>query len=104
MPTVYATAPRGEADEIATALVEARLVACVNRVDCQSVYRWGGEVHDDPETILLAKTSEDQIEPAVDRLESIHPYDVPCIEVFEEADAIDSFATWVADATGPSGD
>ena len=102
MPTVYATVPRSEADELAQSLVEAKLVACVNRFDCQSVYRWDGEVHDDPETILLAKTSEDCVEAAVQRLEEIHPYEVPCIEVFEEADAIEPFMQWINTVTTPT--
>lgn len=104
MPTIYATAPRDEAAEIAKTLVEAKLAACVNQVQCQSVYRWDGEVHDDPETVLIAKTSEKQVDQAVGKLEAIHPYDVPCIEVFDEADSIESCATWIADATGAGGE
>ncbi|AFK19302.1 divalent-cation tolerance protein CutA [Haloferax mediterranei ATCC 33500] len=51
MPTVYITAPPSSADELARTLVEERLAACVNRVSCDSVYRWDGDVHDDEETI-----------------------------------------------------
>ena len=67
MPTVYITAPPGEAPDIAQTLVAERLAACVNRFDCDSVYRWDGEVHAD---------------------------EVPCIERFDESAELDAFATW----------
>jgi periplasmic divalent cation tolerance protein len=98
MPTVYITAPPEAATELSRTLVEERLAACVNRVDCASTYRWDGEVHDDEEVILLAKTTADRYEALADRVESLHPYDVPCIERFEEADVLDAFADWRAES------
>jgi periplasmic divalent cation tolerance protein len=100
VPTVYVTAPPDAAEEIARELVEDRLAACVNRVQCRSTYRWEGEVHDDDEEILLAKTTEEGYAPLVDRVESIHPYEVPCIECFEETDVSPPFARWRRDAVG----
>ena len=94
MPTVYITAPPDAADEIARRLVEERLAACVNRIDCESTYRWDGAIHDDSEQILLAKTTESAYPDLVDRVEAIHPYDVPCIERFEETGMLDAFAAW----------
>ncbi len=98
MPTVYITAPRDDAAEIATTLVEDRLAACVNRVDCASTYRWEEETHEDAEAILLAKTSADRYDDLVDRVEAIHPHDVPCIERFSEEDVLSTFAEWRNDA------
>ena len=80
MPTVYITAPPAAADEIATDLIEQRLAACVNRLPCDSIYRWEGEIHDDAEVILLAKTTPERY----DQVEKLHPYDVPCSERFDE--------------------
>lgn len=94
MPTAYVTAPSKEAPDIAETLVEERLAACVNRVECSSVYRWEGEVHRDDEEILLAKTTDEAYDRLVARVEEIHPYDVPCIERFEEGDMLESFAEW----------
>lgn len=95
MPTVYITAPSDAASEIAKTLVEERLAACVNRVPCQSVYRWDGEIHDDEEVILLAKTTADTYEQLSTRVLEMHPYDVPCIERFDETDMLDAFANWI---------
>ncbi|ADB60399.1 CutA1 divalent ion tolerance protein [Haloterrigena turkmenica DSM 5511] len=94
MPTVYITTPPAEADRIAETLVEDRLAACVNRLSTTSTYRWKGEVHRDDEAVLLAKTTADAYDDLVDCVEELHPYDVPCIERFDEAHVLESFAEW----------
>ncbi|MFB6360909.1 MAG: divalent-cation tolerance protein CutA [Halobacteriales archaeon] len=94
MPTAYITAPRDVADDLARRLVEAELAACVNVLDCDSVYRWDGEVHEDPEAVLLAKTTDAAYDRLVDIVTEAHPYDVPCIERFDETDDLDAFADW----------
>lgn len=98
MPTVYITVPRDVAPDLAESLVEKRLAACVNRLPCQSVYRWEGEIHRDDEEILLAKTTVNAYDALVDYVTEVHPYDVPCIERFDEADDLPAFAEWRADA------
>jgi periplasmic divalent cation tolerance protein len=94
MATAYITAPPEEAPEIAETLVEERLAACVNRFPCASVYRWDGEVHRDDEVVLVAKTTDEAYDRLETRAEELHPYDVPCIERFEESDFLESFAEW----------
>lgn len=100
MPTAYITAPPDSADELATGLVEQRLAACVNRVACDSTYRWQGEIHDDEEVILLAKTTDDRYDDLVSYVTEHHPYDVPCVERFEERDVLDAFADWRTASVG----
>ena len=97
MPTAYVTAPPDAAGDLAELLVEERLAACVNRFPCTSVYRWEGEVHRDEEVVLLAKTTDERWDDLVSRVEEVHPYDVPCVERFEEDDVLDAFGDWVAD-------
>jgi len=94
MPTVYITAPPSAAPDIARRLVEERLAACVNRVDCDSVYCWDGEVHADEEAILLAKTTEERYPTLRERVVELHPYEVPCIERFDETAMLDAFRAW----------
>ncbi len=98
MPTLFVTAPEAAAESLARTLVEERLAACVNTTPCQSVYRWEGDIHEDDERILLVKTTSDSVEDAADRIESLHPYDVPCIERFEEEWTLPAFAQWRDDA------
>jgi len=100
MPTAYITAPPEAAVDLASTLVEERLAACVNRVDCRSTYRWEGEVHEDEEVVLLAKTTEGAYGDLVERVEEAHPYDVPCVERFEETDVLPAFGEWRDDAVG----
>lgn len=94
MPTVYITAPPDAAADIARTLVEERLAACVNRLACDSVYRWEGEIHADDEELLLAKTTHECYPELRERVVDLHPYDVPCIERFDETDVLDSFGSW----------
>lgn len=99
MPTVYITAPPEEAAALAHVLVAERLAACVNRVPVQSVYRWDGEIHDDEEVVLLAKTSDARYDDLKARVLELHPHDVPCIERFDEADVLDAFGEWCIEET-----
>lgn len=94
MPTAYVTVPRKEAAELASTLVEERLAACVNVVDCESVYRWEDAVHDASEAILLAKTSDGAFDTLVERVVELHPHEVPCVERFDEEVMLSAFATW----------
>ena len=95
MPTLYVTAPPEAAESIATTVVEERLAACVNEVPCRSTYRWEGAVHEDDERLLFVKTTDAAVDALVDRIEALHPYDVPCIERFDEDDVLDAYADWL---------
>lgn len=102
MPTVYVTAPRDAAADLARVLVEEGLAACVNQLDCRSTYQWEGDVETADEAVLLAKTTADACPALERRIADLHPYDVPCIERFEEATVGDAFAAWRADAVDPA--
>ncbi len=64
--------------EIARALVDGRLAACVTVTPAsRSFYRWKGEVQEDAEYVLLIKTRK-ELFPELERaLRSLHPYEVP---------------------------
>lgn len=101
MPTAYITTPPDDAADLARILVEERLAACVNRVPCESVYRWDGEVHEDEEVILLAKTTDERYPALEARVLELHPYEVPCIERFEEKTVHPAFERWRDDEVEP---
>lgn len=77
---VLVTAPSEEVGrEIANALLEKKLAACVNiAAPISSLYMWEGRMADDEEVLLVIKTTgavfESKLVPAI---EAIHPYDVP---------------------------
>jgi periplasmic divalent cation tolerance protein len=72
------TARREDAEEIAAALVEERLAACVQIVDpITSVYRWQGVIEEEKEVLLLIKSTEDLVPRIAGLLGRLHPYEVP---------------------------
>lgn len=99
MPTVYITAPADAAPALARTLVEEHLAACVNRVPCESTYRWEDEVVESEEVILLAKTTDERYPDLVERVETEHPHETPCIERFDEEGILPAFADWIDDST-----
>lgn len=69
-----------EAKYIGRSLVEDKLAACVNIVDgMESIYRWKGEIVEDSETILIAKTPYHNVGELTDRVKELHSYDCPCV-------------------------
>jgi periplasmic divalent cation tolerance protein len=99
VPTILVTAPPEAGADLARLLVEERLAACVNRVDCRSTYRWDGAVEEEPETILLAKTDAGNVADLVDLVESEHPHDTPCIERFDEDVLVRAYEQWREEET-----
>ena len=100
---LYATAPdAAAAAALARTLVEERLIACGNVLPAvHSVYRWEGELAEEAEAVLIAKTTADRADAALARLAELHPYDVPAVTRFDAADALPAFAAWVAGETTP---
>ena len=95
---VLITVPNSEcAERIAVELVHKQLAACVNIVPgLTSIYRWEGELHRDPELLLLVKTRRAvlaELQAAV--LES-HPYKLPEIIAVEVTAGLAKYLDWVA--------
>jgi periplasmic divalent cation tolerance protein len=91
------TAPSEEkAAELARALVEERLAACVNIVPrVRSIYRWNGELCDDAEVLCVIKTRKDRVEALRLRLPALHPYEVPELVVLEIAAGHAPYLAWI---------
>jgi periplasmic divalent cation tolerance protein len=84
------------AARIARALVEERLVACVNRIaGVVSTYRWEGALHEDPEVLMIMKTRRGRVAALEKRLGELHPYEVPELVVVEAAAVGEPYARWV---------
>ena len=103
MYIVFSTTPVAQAQLIANQLVQDQLAACVQIIpQIQSVYEWKGEVCNDQESLLLIKTSEHRITECVERLKSLHPYEVPEIVSLnaDESTSLPEYLQWVRDVTG----
>lgn len=102
---VLVTAPTAEvAAGLARALVEARLAACGNVVPgLRSIYRWEGRVHDEPEALLVLKTTRDRFEALRDEVLRLHPYDVPEVLALPVEAGAARYLAWVAGETRGEG-
>lgn len=99
---VYVTAPgEKEAMEIASHCVAQKLVACANLLNpIRSVYWWDGEVQDDPEVLIMMKTTcslFDKVEAAVNEK---HPYEVPEIIAVPISAGNKPYLDWIDETTG----
>ncbi|HIK44036.1 MAG TPA: divalent-cation tolerance protein CutA [Leptolyngbyaceae cyanobacterium M65_K2018_010] len=91
------------AHSLARQLVEAGLAACVSLSPIQSVYRWQGELHTDPEWQLVIKTSLTRLEELTQVITEHHPYDVPEIIALPIAAGFTEYLAWIGDQTQKSG-
>ena len=100
---VLMTAPDADvAARIARTLVEERLAACVNVVDgVRSFYRWQGEVEDDAEVLLVAKTGASRCGELAARVEALHPYELPEIVVLPVHGGSERYLRWVLSESSP---
>ena len=97
---IYMTAgSREEAEAIGRELVTSRLAACVNILDnMNSIYFWEGELQNDRETVLIAKTTASLVPALTEKVKSLHSYDCPCIVSIPILSGNTSFLEWVAGA------
>lgn len=98
---VYITAgSKEEATTVGSALVEERLVACVNVLDgMTSLYWWEGKVNHDGETVLVAKTRQDLVERVIERVKTLHSYDCPCVVSWPITQGNPAYLKWIEDET-----
>ncbi len=98
---IYMTA--GSVDEARTigrALVDEQLAACVNLIDgMRSIYRWNGELQEDAETVLIAKTREDLVDALTDRVRALHSYDCACVVALPMVAGNPDFLDWIGRET-----
>ena len=88
---------KDEAVNIGKELVASRLAACVNILDnMNSIYLWQGEIQDDAEVVIIAKTTEDRIPELTKKVKSIHSYDCPCIVSLPVLGGYQPFLDWIA--------
>jgi periplasmic divalent cation tolerance protein len=85
-----------EAAELAQALVEERLAACVTLIHgVQSIYRWKGVVESTTETMLLIKTGPAQLAALEARIHELHSYETPEFLVLKVDAASQPYLDWL---------
>jgi periplasmic divalent cation tolerance protein len=96
---VYMTAgSTEEARKIGKILLTSKLAACVNIIsNMNSIYVWKGEVQDDEESVLIAKTTESLVPALIEKVKSIHSYDCPCIVSLPVVGGNEAFLNWIVE-------
>lgn len=82
--------------------VEERLAACVNRLSgVHSTYRWQDRVAEEPEVLLVIKTTHERFDALRDRLLELHPYDVPELVALDISGGHVPYLEWIGAETAP---
>jgi periplasmic divalent cation tolerance protein len=90
---------REEAQAIASALLEARLAACVNIAGpIESRYWWKGKIDSAAEYLLLIKTSDAMVERIHMTIRELHSYEVPEFLVLNIDSGDAKYLKWIASA------
>lgn len=93
------TAPSSAvARDVARALLDRKLVACVNILPpMTSLYTWEGELCVDEEVLLIIKTAERAMEELTAVVQDLHPYDVAEIIAVPVVSGSKEYLDWVDD-------
>jgi len=94
---VYTLTPNiDEAKKIAHALVEKRLAACVNIIPgVTSIYEWQGEICEDGEFLVLAKTRQELFEEIKALILENHSYELPAVVMLPIVAGLEGYLEWV---------
>ena len=88
---------RDEAQRLARTLVERKLAACAQISEIESVYRWKGQVQQEPEFRILFKTTDQRYAEVESAIRELHSYEMPAIHAFAFEHVLPAYATWIED-------
>lgn len=96
---IFSTAgDKQEAKDIAWALVERKLAACVNIVPIDSVYRWKGAIEENPEFLLIIKTTSGTFDQALRTITELNTYKLPESLQVEVETGGKEYLAWIDDS------
>ena len=90
------------ARRIAQQLVTENLAACANTIPAlESIYRWQDKIENAQEVLGLFKTTATCYGAFQERLQALHPYDVPEIICLRIEDGLPEYLRWVSAGCSP---
>jgi uncharacterized protein involved in tolerance to divalent cations len=97
---IYVTCEsEGSARQIATALVQEQLAACVNILpNIQSVYRWKGKLETANEYLLIIKSQQEAFAALRERVCKLHPYELPEIIAVPIVAGLEPYLNWITES------
>lgn len=87
------------ARDLASSAINAKLGACAQIIEMNSVFRWEGQVQTEPEWRVEVKTAADRADALADHLKSVHTYDVPEVIVTPIHGGSREYLDWVVEET-----
>ena len=98
MRIIYITTRNaGEAKKISSHLLKKKLVGCVNIFPVESMYWWEGEMQEDTEFVILAKTTDENYDAVEKAVKKMHEYDVPAIYYWKVDRINKDYDKWIRD-------
>jgi periplasmic divalent cation tolerance protein len=89
-----------EAEAIAEALLEEKLVACVNIAGrIRSLFHWQGAIARESESLLLMKTRPECFDQLSHRVRELHSYDVPEVIAMPIMVGNPDYLAWIREST-----
>ncbi len=83
------------AGQITSALLEAKLVACVQEQHIQSSYHWNGKIEKNREILLQMKTKTIHFENIERTIKKLHSYEIPEIIMSPVYNANRDYLSWI---------
>lgn len=98
---IYCTVPnKKEGQEIAKALIEHNLAACVNILDkMESIFSWDGELCEEKEALMMIKTKRELFDKVKFIIQKLHSYTVPEVIAMPIIEADETYLKWIAHET-----
>ena len=94
----------GEAKKISRILVERGLAACVNIIPgVRSIFRWEGNITEEQEFLLLAKTVKQAFDQLTSAVKANHSYHIPEVIALPIQHGSEEYLTWIRDMTKSGG-
>ena len=93
-------ASEAEAVALVRSLLDRRLVACGTVLPGgRSLYRWEGQLADEPEVVVLLKTTTARLTELEGAFSELHPYRVPELLALPAAHGLAKYVGWIAAET-----
>jgi periplasmic divalent cation tolerance protein len=96
---ITTTSSKEEAEQIARALLAARLAACIQVTQMQSYYMWKESVHVDDEQVLLIKCKQVDFAAIQECIKSNHSYEIPEIIQLPITAGLPDYLQWISNVT-----
>ena len=81
-------------------LLKEKMVACVNIIPkVESIYIWQGKIEKSEEVIIIAKTTDKNVKKVIEKIKSLHTYELPDLIVLKVNGGLKDYLDYIASET-----